>query len=71
MRDIPSFGAFFYTYELLIGHPNKLNYRGDYGMQSKEQILDFSKIVVSLNSDLIEICKNLGDIYFHSAIQVC
>jgi len=45
VRDIPSFGAFFYTYELLIGRPNLLNYQGSYGVRSVDQILDFSKVI--------------------------
>lgn len=45
VRDIPSFGAFFYTYELLIGRPNWLNYGGNYGIGSIDQVVDFSKVV--------------------------
>ena len=34
VRDVPSFGAFFYTYELLVGKPNWLNYHGQYGIRN-------------------------------------
>ena len=46
VRDVPSFGAFFCTYEVLIGKPNWLGYQGNYGFQSPEEIIDFSKILV-------------------------
>jgi len=45
VRDIPSFGAFFYSYELLIGRPNLLNYGGNYGLGSVDQVSDFAKII--------------------------
>ena len=39
IRDIPSFGAFFYTYELLVGKStNWLNFNGNTGFASKERI---------------------------------
>lgn len=45
VRDIPSFGAFFYTYELLIGRPNWLSYGGNYGIGSIDQVVDFTKVI--------------------------
>ena len=47
VRDVPSFGAFFYTYELLVGKPNWLNYQGQYGIRSLEEMSDLIKIIVS------------------------
>ena len=42
VRDIPSFGAFFYTYELLVGtSTNWLNFNGNTGFGSKERIENF------------------------------
>jgi len=45
VRDVPSFGAFFYTYELLVGKPNWLNYHGNYGIRSLEEFEDLFKII--------------------------
>ncbi|CBY22213.1 unnamed protein product [Oikopleura dioica] len=46
VRDIPSFGAFFYTYELLVGEStNFLNFNGNTGFASKEELLETSKVI--------------------------
>ena len=47
VRDIPSFGAFFYTYEILLGGPNLLGYNGNYGVESTDQLKQLGKIIVS------------------------
>ena len=45
VRDVPSFAAFFITYEWLVGKPNVLNYKGNYGIGSVNEISDLGKII--------------------------
>ena len=45
VRDVPSFAAFFITYEWLVGKPNVLKYKGDYGIGSVNEISDLGKIL--------------------------
>jgi len=52
VRDVPSFGAYFITYEALIGRPNMLNYTGTYSSTDLPKVL-FAGGLAGVNSWVI------------------
>lgn len=59
VRDVPSFGAYFITYEALIGRPNMLNYTGTYSSTDLPKVLVCWQFILICKS-IFQVCRRFG-----------